>query len=68
MNDFIFASSRDMLLYTVPLIAALVVSLLRIDVFFFARSKSPKELPNKLQRKAMRSGMNTDPDGRPWEA
>lgn len=68
MNDFIFASSRDMLLYTVPLIAALVVSLLRIDVFFFARSKSPKEQTNHLHRKPMRSGMNTDPDGRPWKA
>lgn len=68
MSDVLFLSGRDMFLYTVPLIAALIVSLLRIDEFFIAHGKSNRENRREQRRRAMRPHMYTDPDGRPWEA
>jgi len=66
MNDAIFLSNRDMLLYAVPLFVALFFTMFRLDEFLI--SPKGRNEQRDARRKSMRTSMYSDPDGTPWEA
>ena len=64
--DTVSSSTRDIVLYAVPLIALLLVSMFRLDEFFGSRRGAATGGQKQHRRTSMRSSMMSDPDGRPW--
>jgi hypothetical protein len=67
MQETVILSSRDAVLYALPLVLLLLATLFRLDEFFIVRK--PPENQDKLPARAHphHTPMCSDPDGRPWE-
>jgi hypothetical protein len=69
MQETVILSSRDAILYALPLVVVLLVAMFRLDELFCARKTPPKQ--ERDQQMHLRKGpspMFSDPDGRPWRA
>jgi|GEM_PF-2322042 len=66
--DSAITSSRDILLYAVPLVIVLLASMFKLDELLGAhKSKGARRRP--MQRySTLRTPIMSDPDGRPWTA
>lgn len=62
------ASTRDLLLYGLPLLVMLVVSMFKLDEFFGACKTRTSHRTRGSRGESFRSPMMSDPDGRPWTA
>jgi hypothetical protein len=64
--DSTLTSSRDILLYGLPLVVMLVASMFKVDELFGApKNKAPRPRPAQGYN-SVHSPMMSDPDGRPW--
>jgi hypothetical protein len=69
MHPFDLISARDILLYAIPLVLVLFVSLFHLDEFFYAQlDRQTNRRKSKIRLQRRRSGLGADPDGRFWNA
>jgi hypothetical protein len=61
--DVTFVSTRDLILYALPLAILFAATALRLDELVTSRKKTPT--PGQHLH-PMRTAMFSDPDGRPW--
>jgi hypothetical protein len=66
--DTFTASSRDILLYGLPLVVLLLISLFRLDELLGAPRSRNRNHGTDLGYRKLRAPMRSDPDGRPWNA
>jgi hypothetical protein len=66
MDNTILASSRDLLLYGIPLIVALFATMFRLDEILVTPSKNSQARRRQQRLARTRPYMCTDPDGTPW--
>lgn len=63
--DVTLVSSRDLILYALPVALLFAATMLRLDELVLHRKKA-SHVPATTQRRHARTAMFSDPDGRPW--
>jgi len=66
MHDMVLNSGRDALLFAVPSLSLLVISLFRLDSIFIGPRKAMKPQPPCAIQNEEGEEMLCDPDGRTW--
>jgi hypothetical protein len=66
MHDMVLNSGRDALLFAVPSLSLLVISLFRLDSVFTGPRKAAKPLRPGASLNEEGEEMLCDPDGRTW--
>lgn len=61
--DVTLVSSRDLVLYALPVALLFAATMLRLDELVLHRKKAA---PAAARHRPMRTAMFSDPDGRPW--
>jgi hypothetical protein len=66
MHDLILNSGRDTLLFAIPSLGLLVISLFRLDSVFTGARKTARPLRPGVSLNEEGEEMLCDPDGRTW--
>ena len=67
MQETVILSSRDAILYALPLVLLLLATRFRLDELFAAHKGPEKQDKLPTRTHPHHTPMCSDPDGRPWE-